>query len=264
MNQTKQQAALDGLKGKRVLVTGGTRGIGRAIADRFAREGAIVVAAARKASGNLPEGVELVIADVTTVHGVETLAAAALKILDGVDILVNNAGAALPYMGGILSVPDEAWLDTLNLNYLAAVRLDRAIVPTMVAQGSGVIIEIASNAALRPVGVLPHYSAAKAALLNYAKALATELAPKGIRVNSVLPGMTMTSAVDAVIASIAEATASDKEAATDLLVKGERIPMARPAQPEEIANVVAFLASDQSSYITGSSLVVDGGALPQV
>jgi NAD(P)-dependent dehydrogenase (short-subunit alcohol dehydrogenase family) len=198
------------------------------------------------------------------VEGVEALAARALEILGGVDILVNNAGAALPYMEGIFSIPDDVWLDTLNLNYLAAVRLDRAIAPAMVAQGGGVIIEVVSNAALRPVGVLPHYSAAKAALLNYAKALATELAPKGVRANSVLPGMTMTSAVDAVIETIAKSTASSKETATDMLVSGEAIPVARPAQPAEIANVVAFLASDQASYITGSALVVDGGALPQI
>lgn len=264
MNHTQQQSSFVDLKGKRVLVTGGTRGIGEAIVKRFADEGAIVVTAARKATTDLPEGVQLIVADVTTAEGVETLATKALELLGGVDILVNNAGAALPYMEGILSIPDDAWLGTLNLNYLAAVRLDRIIAPVMVEQGSGVIIEIASNAALRPVGVLPHYSAAKAALLNYAKALATELAPKGVRVNSVLPGMTMTSAVDAVIASIAEATGSSVEAATGMLVKGENIPMARPAQSEEIANVVAFLASGQAGYITGSAIVADGGALPQI
>ncbi|HSW65766.1 MAG TPA: SDR family oxidoreductase [Bacillota bacterium] len=264
MHQITPQVSNNGFKGKRVLITGGTRGIGRAIVQRFVEEGAVVVTVARKASDDLPKGVRLIVADVTTARGVEALAAKALEMLGGIDILVNNAGAALPYMNGILSIPDEAWQDVLNLNYLAAVRLDKAIAPTMIARGSGVIIEVTSNAALRPVGVLPHYSAAKAALLNYAKALATELAPKGIRVNSVLPGMTMTSAVEAVIDSIAEATSVTKEAATDMLVSGEAIPLARPAQPEEIANVVAFLASDQASYITGSAVVVDGGALPQV
>ncbi len=134
----------------------------------------------------------------------------------------------------------------------------------MLKQGSGVVIEIASNAAYRPVGVMPHYSAAKAAMLSYAKALATELAPKNIRVNSILPGMTMTSAVNRVISGIAEQTNQDKQAATEMLVSGENIPLGRAAQPDEIANVVAFLASSQASNIVGASIVVDGGALPQI
>jgi NAD(P)-dependent dehydrogenase (short-subunit alcohol dehydrogenase family) len=264
MKETIVQGTFADLKGKRVVITGGTRGIGEAIMKRFAREGAKVVVSARNQVANLPENVTLVIADVSTSEGVTSFAKQALEILGGVDILVNNAGGGVPYMEGILSIPDEAWIDMLNINYLAAVRLDRALVPFMLEQGSGVVIEIISNAAYRPVGVMPHYSAAKAAMLNYAKALATELAPKNVRANSVLPGMTMTSAVNGVISGIAEQTNQDKQAATDMLVSGENIPLNRAAEPDEIANVVAFLASDQASNIVGSSIIVDGGALSQI
>jgi NAD(P)-dependent dehydrogenase (short-subunit alcohol dehydrogenase family) len=264
MKEIISQGTFKDLAGKRVIITGGTRGIGQAIMERFILEGAKVVVSARHAVTDLPQGATLVIADVSTNEGVATFAGQALKILGGVDILVNNAGGGAPYMQGVLSVPDEAWLDMLNINYLAAVRLDRALIPTMLAQGSGVVIEIASNSANRPVGVMPHYSAAKAALVNYAKALATEMGPKNVRVNSVLPGMTTTSAVNAVISKISKETGKDIQAATNMLVAGEAIPLGRPAQPNEIANIVAFLASSQASNIVGSSIVVDGGALPQI
>src|SRR6266702_2339876 len=260
MKENTEHGTFTDLRGKRVVITGGTRGIGEAIMKRFVVEGAKVVVSARNHVANLPEDVTLVIADVSTRDGVAIVAKRALEILGGVDILVNNAGGGVPYMQGILSIPDYAWIDMLSINYLAAVRLDRAIVPSMLQQGSGVVIEIASNAAYRPVGVMPHYSAAKAAMLNYAKALATELAPKNIRVNSVLPGMTMTSAVNGVIKGIAEQSSQDTQAATEMLVSGENIPLGRAAEPSEIANVVAFLASDQASNVIGASIVVDGGA----
>jgi NAD(P)-dependent dehydrogenase (short-subunit alcohol dehydrogenase family) len=264
MKDASQQSTFKDLLDKRVVISGGTRGIGKAIMERFATEGAKVVVSARNHVDGLPKNVTLVVADASTNEGAKGFAEQALEILGGVDILINNAGGDVPHMEGILSIPDEAWVNTLNLNYLSAVRLDRAIIPSMLEQGSGVVIEIASNAANRPVGVLPHYSAAKAALLNYAKGLATELAPKNIRVNSVLPGLTMTSAIDTVIGSIAENTGMDTGAVTTMMVTGENAPLGRAARPEEVANVVAFLASAQASNIVGSNIVVDGGALRQI
>ncbi len=119
MKETTEQGTFTDLTGKRVVITGGTRGIGEATMQRFAREGAKIVVSARNHVAGLPENVTLVIADVSTNEGVASFAKQALEILGGVDVLVNNAGGGVPYMEGIFSIPDEAWIDMLNINYLA-------------------------------------------------------------------------------------------------------------------------------------------------
>lgn len=251
-------------KNKRVVVTGGTKGIGAAIVKSFAEAGAQVVTSARNDTSKLPEGVQLVVADLSTPEGVRHLADEAVRLLGGVDILVNNAGGSLPFIEGPLAIPDEAWLEALNLNFLAAVRLDQALIPQMIEQGSGVVIEVASNAALRPLSVLLNYSAAKGALLTYAKGLATELAPKGVRINMISPGMTITPAVEGVIKGIAEGAGMSTLQATTALVDMEKIPLGRPAAPQDIADVVLMLASEKARHIVGANIVVDGGTLLQI
>jgi len=253
------------LRGKRALVTGGTRGIGAGIVKRFVEEGATVVTSARNSVSDLPAGVRLITADLSTLDGVTRLAKEALAELGGIDILVNNAGGGIvPFLAGPVSIPDEEWVKTLQLNYLAAVRLDRAILPTMIEQGHGVIIEVSSNSARRPIPPLLHYTAAKAATVNYAKGLATAVASHGIRVNSVLPGLTRTSSSDEVASAIAEAAGVDFESGLAQLIEGEGIPIGGAGTPADVADLVAFLASDRASRIVGASYVIDGGALAEV
>ncbi|RDG39786.1 oxidoreductase [Streptomyces corynorhini] len=255
-------------RGKRALVTGGTRGIGLAIVERLVAEGATVVTSARKEAPGLPDSVRLVTADASTPDGVQHLADTALDLLGGVDILVNNAGGAssggMPHLGGYATIPDEDWVEALKTNYLAAVRLDRAVLPSMIEQGSGVIIEMASTTAYRPVGALLHYGAAKAALVHYAKGLATSVAPHGIRVNTVLPGLVRTPAMDMVAYNITGETGQDGDDVVNMMIEMEGAPMKGVSEPEDVADLVSFLASDRASRIVGASYVLDGGALPQV
>lgn len=164
------------LAGKRALVTGGTRGIGAAIVRRLLEAGAEVITTARSATGPAPEGAGFVQADVRTLAGAEALAGAALEALGGVDILVHNAGGARPHKDGLV-IPDEEWLDTLNLNLLASVRLNSLLVPGMRERRSGAIVHISSAAVAPPAPPFLHYQAAKAALDNYSAGLAATLAP---------------------------------------------------------------------------------------
>ena len=174
--------------GKRVVVTGGSRGLGAAIAQRLLDGGATVVAAARSSTAETPHHATFVPGDVSSIHGVHAFAAAALDVLGGVDILVNNAGAARVHLHGIATIPDAEWVDALNLNYLSAVRVTDAFLPALHQAGAGsAIVNISSGAAIVPAPAMAHYSAAKAALNAYSKALAHELAPAGIRVVTVSP-----------------------------------------------------------------------------
>jgi NAD(P)-dependent dehydrogenase (short-subunit alcohol dehydrogenase family) len=256
------------LKGKRALVTGGTRGIGLGIVERFLEEGATVVTLARNPAPQLPSEATLVRADLSTLDGVTHAAEEALSVLGGIDVLVNNAGGtesgARPYINGISSIPDELWVDVLKTHYLAAVRLDRAVLPRMIEQGSGSIVEIVSNSARRPIPPLLHYTAAKAALANYAKGLAMEVAPSGVRVNSVSPGLTKTPSIDGVVGAIAQDTGQDPVEVRKMLVELESAPLPGESAPEDVANVVVFLASDRASRVTGANYLVDAGSLDEV
>ncbi|HEY9266840.1 MAG TPA: oxidoreductase, partial [Mycobacterium sp.] len=171
------------LEGRRAIVTGGTRGIGRAIADRLTEAGATVLTVARTTAGGAAD----VVADVSTADGARAAAATALEQLGGVDIVVHNAGGSVQH-DTVVGLTDTDWHSALDLNLLAAVRIDRELVPGMMDRGRGAIVHVTSIQRRAPLRSTVPYAAAKAALANYSKALSNELAPKGIRVNAVSPG----------------------------------------------------------------------------
>lgn len=241
------------LSGKRAVVTGGTRGIGAAIVRQLLDAGAKVVASARNPVADFAKDAAFVRADVGTLAGARELAAHAKEILGGVDILVNNAGAARAWPKGALAVEDEEWVDALNANYLSAVRLSAALLPGMIAQKRGAIVNVSSVAGLISTPPLAHYGAAKAALNAYSKSLATEVAPHGIRVNVVVPGNVTTPGADKIRDDLSTAFGVEASALT------ANIPLGRVGAPTDVASLVSFLASDRAAWITGASVVIDGG-----
>lgn len=253
-------------QGKRVLVTGGTKGQGAAIVKHFARSGAKVITTARKRSNDLPEGVYFIESDLTTVEGTGIVAQETLSRLGGVDIIVHVAGGSSSPGGGFLAQTEEEWKKALDLNLFAAVRLDRLLIPSMLKQGTGVIIHISSIQRSLPLYESTiAYAAAKAALTNYSKSLSKEISPKGIRVNVVSPGWVSTEASIAMMERISASNGITVEEATQSVMNAlGGIPIGRPAKPEEVAELVAFISSDRATSITGHEYIIDGGTIPTI
>jgi len=246
------------LEGKRALVTGGTKGVGEAVVAALREAGATVLTTARSLPKNLPNPDQFIAADVSTAEGCTAVAAAARGRLGGVDIIVHVVGGSSAPAGGFAMLDDKEWEKTLNQNLMAAVRIDRALLPSMIAQGSGVIIHVTSIQSRLP---LP--AAAKAALSNYSKALSKEVSPKGVRVIRVSPGWVETDGAVGLVTEIARQNATNYEGGRKIVMDSlGGIPIGRPAKPREVADLVAFLSSARAASITGADYVIDGGTVP--
>ncbi len=251
---------------RRALVTGGTRGIGEAVAIRLREAGAIVLITARSRPAHLPPDDLFVAADITTVEGCTDVVDAVHARLGGIDIIVHVVGGSSAPAGGFAVLDEGEWHRALDLNLFPAVRLDRALLPTMLDQGSGVIVHVTSIQRQLP---LPEatlaYAAAKAALANYSKGLSKEVSPKGVRVVRVSPGWVETEAAVGLVNELATNTGTDFETARKALMASlGGIPIGRPAKPREVADLIAFLVSPRAASITGTEYVIDGGTVPTV
>lgn len=252
------------LNGRRALVTGGTKGVGAAVVESLHNAGVTVVATARSVPDTAPEGVIYIAADLMTAEGCRAVAKAALSHLGGIDIIVNVLGGSSAPGGGFLALNDDEWNAAITQNLMAAVRIDRALLPSMIEQGSGVVIHVTSIQHELP---LPEsttaYAAAKAALSTYSKSLSKEVTPKGIRVIRVSPGWIETEAAIRAAKRLAEHAGTDYEGGKKIIMDSlGGIPLGRPARPQEVADLITFLVSPRAASITGTEHVIDGGTVP--
>jgi NAD(P)-dependent dehydrogenase (short-subunit alcohol dehydrogenase family) len=251
------------LQGKRALITSGTRGAGAATVALFRDLGARVLTTARSRPAAMPEAM-FVAADLTTAEGCAELAAAARDRLDEIDILVHMLGGSSAPAGGFAALSDAEWAKELDFNLMPAVRLDRALLPAMVERRRGVVIHVTSIQSRLPLPeATTAYATAKAALSTYSKSLSKEISPKGVRVVRVSPGWIETEAAEHLTERIAENAGVDREGGKQIIMKSlGGIPIGRPSTPEEVAGLIAFLASDRAATITGAEYLIDGGTLP--
>ena len=253
-----------GLEGKRALVTGGTKGAGQAIVAALREAGARVLTTARSRPEELERDEDFLVADVSTAEGCASVAKAVQERLGGLDILVHVVGGSSAPAGGFAALDDAQWRNALDQNLFSAVRLDRALLPALIAQRSGVVVHVTSIQSRLP---LPEatlaYAAAKAALSNYSKGLSKEVGPKGVRVLRVAPGWIETDAAVRLVTELARKSGTDYEGARQGLMNSlGGIPLGRAAKPQEVADLVAFLVSPRAASITGAEYIIDGGTVP--
>ena len=246
-----------GLTGRYALVTGGSAGIGKAIAARLYREGAEVYICGRSAKKLVAAAKEIgeigaFPCDVTKRVDLNQL----FRRIRRLDILVNNAGG-MTHFGGFDDADDRTWRRTFDWNLFSAVEVTRRALP-LLRKSKGSIVNIASEVGKQPFHMGPDYCAAKAALLSFSKSLSNELAPEGIRVNAVCPGPVVTDSWSRNVKSAAEMKRNIRRA-----VK-ERVPLGRIGEPDDVAGIVAFLCSRHASWITGAAIAADGGAVKSI
>ena len=251
------------LKGKVALITGGGTGLGAEFARRFTAEGAKVVITGRrkelldKVAADLPAGAVLVFpGDVSKLENAQAMVDATVKFGGKIDVLVNNAG--IDPAGSVVDVPVEQWQKVIEINLTGPFLLMKAAIPQMIKQGGGSIINIASLAAVRCIPAMPAYISSKAGLIGLTQAAALDYGPNNIRCNVVCPGAIATEMLQNSMSNLAKAINSDTNGA--LLALTKFTPLRRYATPAEVSGIVAFLASDDSSYVTGAVMMVDGGA----
>lgn len=251
-------------KGRRVVITGGTQSAGLATARRFVTGGASVLTTALSPGPNGADGTVFASADLTTHEGVRSLAGDVMHTLGGVDILVHVLGGCASPGGGFAALTDQSWQAELDINLLSAVRLDRVLVPQMIARGSGVVVHVSSNQRRHPLhDSTIAYAAARAALKTYSKALSKEAGPRGVRVNVISPGWIYTDAAEAMVKRISETSGQSEDIARqEILDALGGVPIGRPTAPEEVAELIAFLASSRASTIHGAEYVIDGDTDP--
>ncbi|HEY2327261.1 MAG TPA: SDR family oxidoreductase [Gaiellaceae bacterium] len=242
-----------GLRDKACVVTGSTGGIGARVVELLRGEGARVVSSGRSGSG--PGDVHVTL-DLTQRGAPERLVYETVGALGRLDVLVNNVGGT--EIRKLAELDDDDWQTSFELNLMTAVRATRAALPVMKEQGSGVIVNVSSTAAKRPSAGMPDYSVMKAALLSFSRLVADVHAADGIRCNAVTPGPTATSAW------LGDGGLADQQGSRDeVLAKvGAGRPLGRLAEPDEIAAVIVFLASERASYVTGAAWSADGGTVP--
>jgi NAD(P)-dependent dehydrogenase (short-subunit alcohol dehydrogenase family) len=244
-----------GLAGKVVLVTGGSAGIGLATASAMVAHGALVVTASRGEAPGVGEALH-VSADLGAAGEPQRAVAEAQARVGNIDVLVNNVGLAV--IRRLEDVTDEEWDLSVRVNLLSAIRATAAVLPGMRERRAGSIVNVASTAGRRPSRTMPDYSVVKAALLAYSRQVAEAYASEGIRCNAVIPGPTLTPAWTGPKGLAAQQ--GDREVV--LATAGAARPLGRFADPEEIANVIVFLASEAASYVTGAEWSVSGGTVP--
>lgn len=255
-----------GIEGRVAIVTGGSQGIGRAIALGLAAEGADVVLVARRSGplgavaaevAALGRRAETVQADVAEPGSATAVLDTAMSRFGHVDILVNNAGKGGPK--AMRELTEDDWMASIQLNLMSAVRMSSACVPHMVEAGWGRIVNIASRVGREPDPYFAPYAAAKAALINYSKNLANAYSSHGVTSNCIVPGLIHSEAVDQAAARSAEATGKTVEEVFEATLRKRPIPVGRLGEPDDVAGLVTYLASERAGWTTGSCFTVDGG-----